>query len=439
MQAFYAIIVGQIVSTVGSGMTRFGVGIWVFSETGNAAAYTILLFFAVLPLGLGSLVAGPIVDRLDRKLVMITANVVASLSTLVIALLFFADALVPWHLYLGLFINGVANSFVVPALNASVPLMVSKDQLGRASGLTQLVQAAEAVLAPAIAGVVFGAFGLGAIFITDFVTFTVSIFALLVVLIPRLTGNEEPSNLWRDFVLGIRTVIDRPGFIYLMGFGALAGLLPGGFGYGLVTPLVLTFSTEEVAGLVIAAMGVGVTVGSIGLAVTGGPARRMNGVLLATAGAGIGMAIISLRESAMLAGVGFFIIGLGLAFIMGLPRIIFQTKAAPIVLGRVFSIWSAVTVTTQSAGILMAGPIAERLFKPLMAEGGALAGTFGTLLGVGDGRGMALIFLTAGTVIVLVTLLAALVPSIRLLEDDIPDYEPDDEPKHKPKRKPVVA
>ncbi|MEO1166454.1 MAG: MFS transporter [Chloroflexota bacterium] len=431
MKAFYALILGQIVSTVGSGMTRFGVGIWVFTETGNAAAYSTLLFFAVLPLGLGSLVAGPIVDRFDRKRIMITANIVASLSTLVIASLYFTDNLAQWHLYLALAINGVANSFVVPAINASVPLMVAKEKLGQASGLTQLVQAAEAVLAPAIAGIIFGTFGLGAIFIADFVTFTISIIALLIVLIPSPTEDdeEEQINLWRDFVMGLRTVANERGYIVLMGFGALAGLLPGGFGYGLVTPLMLTFSTEEIAGLVIAMMGVGVTVGSIGLAATGGPARRMNGILLATAGSGIGMMVISLRESAILGGLGFLIIGLSLAFIMGLPRVIFQTKAPPIVLGRIFSIWTAITVTTQSAGILLAGPVAERFIEPLMIADGALATSFGELIGVGDGRGMALIFLLSGCLLVVITLIATIMPSVRLLEDRIPDYEPDEKRK----------
>lgn len=430
MNAFYALILGQIVSTVGSGMTRFGVGIWVFTETSNAAAYSTLLFFAVLPLGLGSLVAGPIVDRFDRKHIMITANLIASLSTLVIASLYFTDNLAQWHLYLALAINGVANSFVVPAINASVPLMVAKEKLGQASGMTQLVQAAEAVLAPAIAGIVFGTFGLGAIFIADFVTFTISIVALLIVLIPSPEEDEEDQiNLWHDFVMGLRTVANERGYIVLMGFGALAGLLPGGFGYGLVTPLILTFSTEEIAGLVIAMMGVGVTVGSIGLAATGGPARRMNGILLATAGSGIGMIVISLRESAILGGLGFLIIGLSLAFIMGLPRVIFQTKVPPIVLGRIFSIWTAITVTTQSAGILLAGPLVERFIEPLMKDDGALANSFGQLIGVGDGRGMALIFLLSGCLIVIITMIATSIPSVRLLEDRIPDYEPDEKRK----------
>ena len=136
MRAFYALILGQLVSTVGSGMTRFGLGIWVLAETGDATAYTILLFFAVLPVGLGSLVAGPLVDRCNRRLVMIISNIIASLSTLIVAILFFLGSLDLWHLYIALFVNGIANAFILPALDSSVPLLVPRDQLDRASGMT---------------------------------------------------------------------------------------------------------------------------------------------------------------------------------------------------------------------------------------------------------------------------------------------------------------
>lgn len=97
-RAFYAIIAGQFVSIIGSGMTRFGLSIWVLNETGDAPTSPVLLFFAVLPLGLGSLFAGPLVDRWNRRMTMIVSNALASLSTLIIALLFLADALALWHL-----------------------------------------------------------------------------------------------------------------------------------------------------------------------------------------------------------------------------------------------------------------------------------------------------------------------------------------------------
>ncbi|MEM7802621.1 MAG: MFS transporter, partial [Chloroflexota bacterium] len=184
-KAFYTIMVGQLVSTIGSSMTRFGLGIWVLNETGDTGAFTLLLFFAVLPVGIGSLFAGPLVDRWNRRTTLIIGNITASLSTLVIMLLFFADQLAFWHLLVAVTVNGVANAFVLPSLEASVPLLVSKDQLGRAAGLTQMIQALEVILGPALAGLLIGSLGLGAIFITDFVTFGAVLIALFLVFIPQ--------------------------------------------------------------------------------------------------------------------------------------------------------------------------------------------------------------------------------------------------------------
>lgn len=187
VRAFFAITGGQLVSTIGSGMTRFGLGIWVLEETGDAAAYTTLLFVAVLPLGITSLVVGPLVDRWNRRTTMLLANTAASASTLVIAILYFADALAIWQLYVVLTINGMANAFILPSLESSVPMMVPQEQLGRAQGLTQMVQSFEIILAPILAVTVLVGFGLGAIFVVDFVTFgaSIAVLALSAVPLPR--------------------------------------------------------------------------------------------------------------------------------------------------------------------------------------------------------------------------------------------------------------
>lgn len=421
-RAFYAIILGQMVSTVGSGMTRFGLGIWVFAETGDAAAYSTLLFFAVLPLGLGSLFAGPLVDRLNRKHVMIAANAVASLSTLVVALLFFADALELWHLYIALFINGVANAFILPSLDSSIPLMVSKEQLGRAAGLTQLVQALETILAPALAGFLVGLVGLGAIFVVDFVTFGASLLALVLSAVPQPQRGAARKSLWAEFAFGVSYIRERPAFLYLMGFVTLTMFFLPGIGYALVTPLVLTFSTEQAAGLVVSGFGVGSFIGGIALTVWGGPQRRMNGMLAAMVIAGIGAMFVGLRESELLMAFGFVVIGASFIFMVGLNRVIWQVKAAPDVLGRIFSLRVALGVGAQSLGVLIAGQLAETVFEPLLMDGGALAGSVGTVIGVGDGRGMALMFVLVGIALVVVAVVSALASSVRLLEDRLPDH-----------------
>lgn len=429
IRAFYAILFGQLISTVGSGMTRFGLGIWVFVETGDASAYTILLFFAVLPIGLGSLVAGPFVDRLNRKQVMIVGNVVASLSTLVIAGLYFAGVLALWHLYVALFINGIANAFILPAFESSIPLIVPKEQLERASGLTQLVQAFETILAPALAGLLVGLVGLGAIFLVDFVTFGASIVALVFSAVPQPKGKKKQDSLLGEFLFGVRYVRERPAFIYLMTFVTLAMFFLAGIGYALVTPVVLTFATEEAAGFVVSGFGVGSFIGGILLAVWGGPKRRMHGMLAALAIAGGGMMLVGWRESTVLMAFAFVIVGAAFVFMIGLNRVIWQVKAAPEILGRIFAMRVALGVGAQSLGILIAGPLAELIFEPAMATNGTLALSVGQWLGTGEGRGMALMFVLAGICLLIISVVSTISPTVRLLEDRVPDYiAPDVDP-----------
>lgn len=425
MRAFFAITGGQLVSTVGSGMTRFGLGLWVLNEWDDTTAYTTLLFLAVLPVGVGSLIVGPLVDRWNRRWTMLIANTAASVSTLAIALLYLGDQLELWYLYIALTINGLANAFILPALEGSTPLLVPRDQLGRAQGLTQMVQSLEIILAPAAAVGLLSLAGLGAIFILDFATFGASIAALLIAVVPqpkRLAGDAAES-LWQGFRFGVRYLRERPPLVVLTLFVGAAMFLMPGIGYALATPLALSFSDDAGAGLVLTSFGVGALVAGVLLAAWGGPPRRMNGVIGALALAGAAAIAAGLRESLLLTSAGVFCIGASFVFAIGLNRVIWQEKTDPSVLGRLFALRVFVGVAFQSLGIVIAGPLAESVFEPLMTEGGALAGSIGAVIGAGEGRGMALMYVLAGLLLIMVAAASWLAPRVRMLEDDLPDPE----------------
>ncbi|MDJ0752774.1 MAG: MFS transporter [Ardenticatenaceae bacterium] len=423
-RGFYTILAGQLVSTIGSGMTRFGLGVWVLAETGDTAAFTTLLFFAVFPIGLGSLFAGPLIDRWNRRTVMIVGNVVASLSTVIIAIFFFTDTLMLWHLYVALFINGIANAFILPTLQSITPLLVPRESLNRASGLNQLVRAMESIVAPGLAGFLVALFGLGAVFIVDFVTFGASIIALVLTAVPQPQPKAEPlstASFWQDFAFGFQYIRQRPGLVYLLSLFSLTLFLLPGVGYSLVTPLVLSFTTEEVLGLILSSYGVGSIVGGMLMALWSSRFRRMHGILAAMATAGLAAILISLDENPWLIGAGFFLTGISFVFIVGLNRVIWQLKTAPEVQGRIFALQAAIGVGGQSLGILIAGQLASRVFEPLLTGDGALVNSVGALIGSGPGRGMAFIFLLIGLLQLVVVLVSSLMPSLRLLEDKMPD------------------
>ena len=129
MQAFYALLGGQLISVIGSGMTRFGLSVWVLAETGDTTTYTTMIFFAVFPAGLGALFTGPFIDRWDRRKLFIGANLIASLSILAMAILFFTDSMMLWRIYLVMAINGIASAFISPAMQSSAAPACAKREI----------------------------------------------------------------------------------------------------------------------------------------------------------------------------------------------------------------------------------------------------------------------------------------------------------------------
>lgn len=426
MQAFYALLGGQLISLIGSGMTRFGLSIWVLKETGNTTAYTTMIFFAVFPAGLGALFTGPFIDRWDRRKLFIGANIVASLAILAMAILFFTDSMTLWHLYLVMAINGIASAFISPAMQSSTRLLVPKERLNRASGLSQLLRPMEMILAPSLAGFVVGSFGLEVVFIIDFVTFLINIISLSLMTIPRPPRSAEQTGkmkFWAELSAGFKYIRERPPFVILLGlFTTIMFFLPG-LVYSLITPLVLSFQTGKVLGLILSVFGIGSIFGGVILASWRGNRRRMNGFLVAMAVAGFAAIVMGLWENPWTIGLGVFITGLSFVFMSGLNQVIWQIKSAPEIQGRLFALMGTIAVLGQSLGILIAGPLAGRVFQPMLEQGGLLADSIGTLIGVGAGRGMAFMFVVLGCIVLGIALVSWLNPSVRLLEDRLPDYE----------------
>jgi len=426
MQAFYALLGGQLISLIGSGMTRFGLSIWVLSETGNTTAYTTMIFFAVFPAGLGALFTGPFIDRWDRRKLFIGANIVASLAILAMAILFFTDSMTLWHLYLVMAINGIASAFISPAMQSSTRLLVPKERLNRASGLSQLLRPMEMILAPSLAGFILGSFGLEVVFIIDFITFLVNIIILSLMTIPRPPRAAEQTGkmkFWAELSAGFRYIRERPPFVTLLGlFTTIMFFLPG-LAYSLITPLVLSFQTEKGLGLILSVFGIGSIFGGVFLASWRGNHRRMNGILVAMAVAGSAAIVMGLWENPWTIGLGVLLTGLSFVFMSGLNQVIWQIKSSPEYQGRLFALMGTVAVIGQSLGILIAGPLAGRIFQPMFEQGGLLADSIGTLIGVGTGRGMAFMFVVLGCIVLGIALVCWLNPSVRLLEDRLPDHE----------------
>ena len=210
MRIFLLIWSGQFVSRVGTALTRFALIIWAYEQTGGATAVALLGFFAFLPALLISTFAGVWVDRLDRRKVLICADLGAGLMTVMLSVLYRFDAMQLWHLYLVQFMAGTFEAFQLPAYSAATALLLPKSQYGRASGLRFVAEHGAMVIAPFTAGFLLLWIGLDGVMLVDVLSFVFALATLVGARIPELSLAERAQNSASNFVHELST-----GFVYL--------------------------------------------------------------------------------------------------------------------------------------------------------------------------------------------------------------------------------
>nr|ASV46969.1 MFS transporter [uncultured bacterium] len=423
MRTFLLVWLGQLVSSLGSGLTRFGLGVWVFEETGSATSFALILFFAVLPGILLLPVAGAYVDRWDRRRVMIATDAGAALGTLAVALLLFAGRLEMWHIYTVVALGGGLGAFQGPAHGATTSLLVPREQFARAMGLVQFGQAGVRIAAPVLAAALMGAIGFRGILLIDFATFLFAAGTLLLVAIPspaRAPAHGKKPPIWREAVYGWRYLLERRGLAGLVAVFAVVNLAMS-VAQGVYQPMVLSTASPAELGTISSVGGLGMLAGSLLLSAWGGPRRKIHGVLGAAGLAGLFHVLFGVRAAVPVWAVALFGVLFTVPFVTGSVTAVMMRKVAPEVQGRVFATIQMVAMSSAPIAYLAAGPLADGVFEPLLRPGGALAGSVGSVIGVGPGRGMALMMIAAGGLIVLATLAGFLDPRVRNLEEELPD------------------
>jgi DHA3 family macrolide efflux protein-like MFS transporter len=428
IRAFTIICLGQLVSVLGSGLTGFALGVWVYQTTGSVSKYALITLSGLLPVVIVSPLAGALVDRWNRRFVIIVSDSGAAISTLAIALLLLTDRLGIWHIYLATLVNSTLSTFQRPALSAATTMLVPKEQLGRANGVIQAIQASGQLISPVVAGVLVGIIQVYGVILIDFATFLFAVTTLSFVRIPSpepTADGEEKSSLAHKAIHGWRYVVSRPGLLGLVVFFAIGNFFLG-FVPVLATPMILAFASPTVLGSLMSVSGSGMLVGSLLMSVWGGPKRRIYGVYAFEILCGLGVILAGLRPSPPLIAIGAFLVLFGLPGMSSLVNTILQSKVASGVQGRVFALLQMITGATSPISVLTSGPLADHIFEPLLAVDGPLAGNVGQLIGTGPGRGIGLFFIVLGFLFWMTTIAGYFYPRVRLLEDELPDAVPDE-------------
>jgi MFS transporter, DHA3 family, macrolide efflux protein len=406
VRTFIVIWLGQFVSTIGSYMTEFALSLWVWELTQSATAMALMGFFSQLPRIPMTLIAGVIVDRFSRKRLMLLGDTVAALSTLVVLLLYGSGQLQIWHLYGLAMLNGGFSQIQQLAYSASVSLLVPPAQYTRANSLNSGIHYGSIIFAPALAGLLYPVIGLVGIGLVDLVSFGVAIATLLPRTIPQPAPAETaPPRLRQQLSLGLRYIWKRP---YLRAVLLVSGLFWffHDLGGAIYDPMILARSGGDarVFGSVASAAGLGGVTGACLLSWWGGPKRATTGMLAGYVGAGLCKTVFGLGQSVGVWLPAQFGSSLNFPLLSSSEQTIWMKNTAPEIQGRVFAANALVLQGVSAIALLIAGPLAERVFESALASPPETLLPLASLWRQGEGAGLSLLYVLTALAMLLIGL-----------------------------------
>ncbi len=388
---FFTIWTGQAVSLLGSMLVQFALVWWLTEKTGSATVLAIGTLVSLLPgIVLGPLF-GALVDRWNRRVVMLVADTIIALATLVLAYLFAVDEVQIWHIYVIMFIRALGGGFHWPAMQASTSLMVPEVHLSRVAGLNQALNGISNILSPPLGAFLMQLMPLQAILAIDVGTAMLAIVPLFFVHIPQpqrsisedTQDRSKKPSVWRDLREGFKYVLEWPGLLAVIVMGALGNLL-----FNPAFALMPLLVTDHFGGRAFelgwmeASLGIGIVLGGLTLSAWGGFRRRILTTIAGFTGIGVGVLILGLApaSSYWLALGGIFIVGVAISMTDGPLMAVIQASVAPEMQGRVFTLLISAVKVASPLSLVIAGPIADLVGVRIWY---VVAGVACLLMGVG--------------------------------------------------------
>ncbi len=372
---FQVLLISEAISLIGDRILAVALVILVYDITGSAATVSVLMMLKAIPsLFLGS-VAGAMVDRLNRKWVMVTSNLAQ--GALVLTIPFTDQLLVIYAVY---FMMSVVNQFFIPARAATLPAIVPEQSLMAANSLFSMAFVGAIALGPMIGGGLIEAWGTDAAFFADSLTFLVPALAVGMLALPQKARDRQQSRFMDELRAGfsyigssaiVRAALFMSALVYV-GIGAISVL-------GIVIADKVLGVGAGGYGMMMSSMGVGMLIGAI---TAGKWGRQFNRIRLAAAGAVMAGGAISLLPFATSLYAAFALnlaLGAGVVFVQTSANTIFQTSPEEL-RGRVMGVAQSLMGAASFLAMGLAGFIAEWIgFTPVLGLVGILCMLAGAL------------------------------------------------------------
>jgi MFS transporter, DHA3 family, macrolide efflux protein len=436
LKGLFVIWLGQFVSGIASSITAVALPIWIFSVTESGMAVGLLEFFFFGSYLLVILFAGVMIDRYNRKAMMLLNDFISLAALVVLFVLQISGNLQVWQLYVAAILQGVGYAFQSPSYTAAISIMVPQKQYIRANGLMSLLNDGPEVFGPVLAGGLYMIVGLYGVLALNALALVLSIGTLLFVEIPATPhtaeGQLSRSRIHKQILYGIQYIFRRPGLLGLQLVFSMGNLFFGiALSIAALYPMILlrTGGDTQAVGIVQSMGALAAVISGIVLTTWGRIKRPVNAILLGWLMSSIfGLIFLGVGQMLIIWIVAMVINSVFEPVVNVSMDTFLQTKVPPDVQGRVFSASDFIAQIMIPFTPLLAGLFGDRIFEPAMQPGGALADTFGWLVGVGPGAGFGLLIFLCGIGGILVGLSGYLVKDVRSLDAQIPDYQlPDPE------------
>lgn len=398
---FLLLWVGEFISSIGGGMTSFGLGVYVFSKTGSATAMTMVTLVGFLPTILLGAPAGVLADRYDRRLLMMLGDGLSGLGVLFIFLCMLQGNAALWQICLGVGISAVFSSLMAPAYRATVTDLLTKEEYAKASGLVSLADSARYLISPVLAGILLAVSDMKLILGIDIATFFVTVAVTAVVKKGLVTKKqEEVSGFTQALKEGWQAITIKKGVLNLVLLASVMTCFMG-FMQVLCEPMILSFCDSKTLGIAETICACGMLVSSLILGMKGAKGSYVRMLWLALFGAGIAMAACGVAENIVLICIAGFLFFAMLPFANTALDYLTRTNIPVNLQGRAWGLIGVISQLGYIVAYVLAGVCADGIGKKMQ---------------IGVGRGAAVVIIIAGILLSVTALFIINNQKIRELE-----------------------
>ena len=370
---FFTVWGGQAFSLFGSALVQFALVWYLTQQTGSATILATATLVAMLPqIVLGPFV-GALVDRWNRRVIMIVADGSIALATAALIYLFATGQVQVWHIYLILMIRSLGQAFHFPAMQATTSLMVPEKQLTRISGANQTLQGVTNIVAPPTGALLLEVLPMHSVLAIDILTALLAITPLLFIPIPQpersvepvdVNGESKPAGFMQEVREGLRYVASWPGLLAILIMATLINFLLTPTSS--LMPLLVTkyFGLGALQfGLMDSAWGFGVILGGLALSAWGGFRRKIVTSVIGIIGIGLGVSIVGFApaDKYWLAIAGMSLVGIMNPITNGPLFAVIQSTVRPDMQGRVMSLIMSAATAMTPLSLMVAGPVSDAI------------------------------------------------------------------------------